>query len=244
MPLKNWLFFWKKGTEPSEPVDEIAIAKAQFIKDSRKKLQRLDELTTTAEMEIELLSEELDKIVDDEKEVKERVKNLNKPGTHLERGLLMKAKRLKTHGDNLKQRIDIYHQNIELYLNMMSRISDIHAMQMGGIDETKIASVWLEFKEELETYRDRLVTANATNDDCQFTIEALETQMDSLRKEIFPEQPLPESKTKRVPPEEILEKARKLAQADEKPEQVDRAFPESVFAESEDLAPERELEYE
>lgn len=132
------------------------------LKDSKKQLRHLDELVSIAEVEIISISKDLDKSLLEEDKVKEEIQAIQGKQTWQEQGLLLRLKRLKTHSNNLKQRVIIYSQNIELYLNLISRIQDKQAMKMGGLDETKIENVWLEYKEELEAYRNKLITGTSS----------------------------------------------------------------------------------
>lgn len=179
------------------------------IKDSKRQLQHLDELISIAEMEIISLSKNLDSIIIEEKKVEVEIKNINNPNSWAEQSLLLKLKRLRTHSNNLKQRITIYSQNIELYLNMICRIQDLQAMKMGNIDENKIENIWLEYKEELEQYKNRLLTGQAAEETTAVTLSHLEIDLKEIRKEIIPEPraPEPESievKTERSAIEEVI----------------------------------------
>lgn len=203
MNFLNWLLPKKKEEKVitfSDIKADLAALEVTNIKDTKKQLQHLDELISIAEMEIITLSKELDSIIREEKKVENEIKSINYPNSWSEQSLLLKLKRLRTHGENLKQRITIYSQNIELYLNMISRIQDLRAMKMGGLDESKIENIWLEYKEELEQYRNRLLTGHAASEKTTPLAE-LSDDLDKLRKELLPEpEPEPEPSIKRTIP--------------------------------------------
>jgi len=101
---------------------------ASFYRDSKRLLQRFDEFITASEVECEALSISLDNTLEMQGSLKEQLRTLDKPKSWHERHLLLKLNRLQLHGENLKQRIEIYSQNIKIYLNLISKIQDIKAM--------------------------------------------------------------------------------------------------------------------
>lgn len=161
---------------------------ATFYRDSKKLLQRFDEYITAAEAESETLSIELDDTLEQQELIKEQLKRLNKPDSWHERHLLLKLDRLTVHGNNLKKRVEIYSQNIKVYLNLISKLEEIKAMRMNGLDESKIEAIWLEFKETLDEYKKRVGTEEAGFHEEPVLTNQQEVRLAELRKEVFPEQ--------------------------------------------------------
>jgi chromosome segregation ATPase len=132
MVLKKYFSkFWKsKNSDPEltpEYIESLPAADdITFHRDSKRLLQRFDEHMTAAETEVEVLSIELDTCLDQQSSLELQLKHLNKPNSWHERHLLLKLDRLHLHCNNLKRRIEIYSQNISIYLNMMSKIQDIY----------------------------------------------------------------------------------------------------------------------
>jgi len=167
-----------------------------FYRDSRRLLQRFDEFITAAEAESEILSIELDNTLNQEDILRTRLQHLNKPNSWHERHILLKIDRLQLHSNNLKQRIEIYSQNIKIYLNLIAKIQDVKAMRLNGLDQEKIETIWLEFKDTLEEYKDRVTSEEMGFHSEQVTSQLQEKRIAELRKEI-----LPPEKEESVPPE-------------------------------------------
>lgn len=157
-----------------------------FNRESKKHLQRFDEYITIAETEAETLSIELDNCLEQKHSLEIQLKNLNKSGSWHERHLLLKLDRLQLHCDNLKQRIEIYSQNIIVYLNLISKLQDIKAMRMEGLDAAKMENIWLDFKETLDKYKDKIMTEESSTDSESVTTKNLEDRLEKLRDSILP----------------------------------------------------------
>lgn len=157
-----------------------------FHRDSKRLLQRFDEYITAAEAESEILSIELDNALNQEDILRTQLHHLNKPGSWHERHIFLKIDRLQLHSNNLKQRIEIFSQNIKIYLNLIAKIQDVKAMRLNGLDQEKIETIWLEFKDTLEEYKDRIQHEQAGYQNEQVTSQQQEARIEELRKEIFP----------------------------------------------------------
>jgi hypothetical protein len=182
---------------------------ASFYRDSKRLLQRFDEFITASEVECEALSIELDNTLEMQAALKEQLRTLNKPKSWHERHLLLKLNRLQLHGDNLKQRIEIYSQNIKIYLNLISKIQDIKAMRMNGLDEEKIETIWIEFKDTVDQYRERVTAEEAGFGNESITSPVLEEQLETLRKDVMGINDKKEEKIEEEKEEEtVLEKIR------------------------------------
>lgn len=185
--LTEWL---KKTTSQSQedlpfslPIDE-----EEIFKKSKLILQQLDEYITTAELESETLSEQLDNVLSEQMRIEFKIKELNKPNSWQERSLLLKFDRLSVHGNNLKQRIELFSQNIKIYLNLMSRVEDIRVMRLNGLDTDKIQNIWLEFQTSLDSYKEKIATEAATEIG-DITSIITEERLAKLRQQIFSKQP-------------------------------------------------------
>jgi len=159
-----------------------------FYRDSKRLLQRFDEYITAAEAESEILSIELDNTLNQEDILRTRLQHLNKPNSWHERHILLKIDRLQLHGSNLKQRIEIYAQNIKIYLNLIAKIQDVKAMRLNGLDQEKIETIWLEFKDTLEEYKDRVSSEESGFHNDKVTSQQQEKRIVELRKEILPKE--------------------------------------------------------
>lgn len=209
-----------------------AVDDATFYRDSKRLLQRFDEYITSAEAESESLSIELDMCIEQQESLKSQLKILDKPKSWHERHLLLKLDRLQLHSENLIQRIEIYSQNIKIYLNLISKIQDVKAMRMNGLDEDKIETIWLEFQETLGQYRDRVIAEAAGFHSEAVTTRELETRLGKLRDEIFPE----EKETKKEKQKKVTTKPKVQAPL--------RKSIEDLLEEKEQLSPEDLLEDE
>lgn len=156
------------------------------IKDSKKLLQRLDELITSAEAEIEILVLDLHKTSQEENQLKIQIKAANEPGSWLERNFLLRLERILLQKNNSQQRLEIYNQNIRIYMNLIARIQDMVAMKMDGISENKIENTWLDFKENLEQYKERVLCGEVSDEEITpITSTNLEKRLHELRNEVF-----------------------------------------------------------
>ena len=103
------------------------------------------------------------------------------------------------------QRIEIYSQNIKIYLNLIAKIQDVKAMRMNGLDPDKIATIWVEFKETLEEYRDRVMTEASGFQTEAVTTRQLEERLVELESSIFPNRKEEEEETEaKIKPVEQL----------------------------------------
>lgn len=192
MPLNFIRRLFKKRAPTStsdlgpEEIESLPSADdATFYRDSKKLLQRFDEYITAAEVESETLSIELDDTLEQESLLVGTLQRLSKPGSWHEQHLLLKLDRLKTHGDNLKKRIQIYSQNIRVYLNLISKIEDMKAMRMNGLDEDKIENIWLEFKETFEEYKRRISSEDVAIEDESVLTHDQERRISELRASLL-----------------------------------------------------------
>ena len=190
-------FFKKKNKQKisllSEELESLATASDEiFTNISKDLLKNFDEYITIAETESESLSIELDDNLEQQNRIKYVLKNLSKPDSWQERHYLLKLDRLKLHGNNLRARIEIYSQNIKVYLNLISKVQDIKAMRLNGLDESKIEHIWLEFKKSVEDYKSKLNTEESGYSSEILTTNALEDRLRDLKSEVFKQEEKPE----------------------------------------------------
>lgn len=178
----------------------------KFYRDSKRLLQRFDEYITAAEIESLQLCEELDDTLEQQEKVKTQLRTLHSPGSWKERALLLQLDRLTLHGDNTKQRVEIFAQNIKVYLNLISKIQDIKAMRMNGLDEEKIETIWLEFKDTVDEYHKRLSAEEAGFQSEMTTTQATESRLKELRDEVLPDEPAEVKAPATEKIDEVLEK--------------------------------------
>jgi len=178
--ITNW---FKKPEVPilfEMPVDE-----EEIYKKSKIILQQLDEYITTSEIESENYSIQLDGILAEQDTISLKLKELNKPNSWHERNLLLKLDRLMVHGNNLRQRLELFSQNIKVYLNLMSKVEDIRVMRLNGLETDRIQNIWLEFQNSLETYKEKIATEAVTETKESVTSSVTEERLLKLRHQVF-----------------------------------------------------------
>ena len=207
--MSFWKKLFRKQTEEPKLTPEYietlpSADDVTFYRDSKRLLQRFDEYITSAEAESESLSIELDSCLEQQESIKDNLKELDKPGSWHERHYLLQLDRLQLHSSNLMQRIEIYSQNIKIYLNLIAKIQDVKAMRMNGLDPDKIATIWVEFKETLEEYRDRVMTEASGFQAEAVTTRQLEERLVELESSIFPNRKEDAEEEKQEKPSEPL----------------------------------------
>jgi hypothetical protein len=176
---------WFKKAESSPHPFELPIDEEEIFKKSKIILQQLDEYITASEMESENYSIQLDTILAEEEVISIKLKELNKPGSWHERNLLLKLDRLVLHGNNLRQRVELFSQNIKVYLNLMSKVEDIRVMRLNGLETDRIQNIWLEFQHSLETYKEKIATEAVTETKEPMTLGVTEERLLKLRQQVF-----------------------------------------------------------
>ena len=213
-------FFRKKNKIKNAAVGLEALSAADedmFAHNSKDLLKKFDDYITAGEAESEHLSIELDDNLEQQDRIKYVLQNLSKPDSWQERHYLLKLDRLKLHGDNLRSRIEIYSQNIKVYLNLISKVQDIKAMRLNGLDENKIEHIWLEFKKSVDDYKSKLTTEECGYNNEILTTNTLEDRIRELKKEIFNRKEEPEIKPPDMSP--VREDIDKQLQNIQKPEE-------------------------
>lgn len=180
--ITEW--FSKKEEQPNVPF-EMPVDEEEIFKKSRLILQQLDEYITVSEEESANLCRELDSNLNERNIIQNKIKELNKPESWEERSLLLKLDRKVVHGNNLRQRIELYSQNIKVYLNLMSRVEDIRVMRLHGLETEKIQNIWLEFQTSLELYKEKIATEAVTECKEPVTSQATEDRLVTLRHQVF-----------------------------------------------------------
>lgn len=184
MVFKKIVGWFKKTENPNTPF-ELPIDEEEIFKKSKIILQQLDEYITASELESENLSIQLDTVLREQDAIRDKIKLLNKPDSWHERNLLLKLDRLVVHGNNLRQRVELFSQNIKVYLNLMSKVEDIRVMRLNGLETDKIQNIWLEFQHSLETYKERIATEAVTETKESVTASTTEERLLKLRQEVF-----------------------------------------------------------
>ena len=78
-------------------------------------------------------------------------------------------------------------------------------MRMNGLDPDKISTIWVEFRETLEQYRDRVMTEEAGFSSEAVTTRQLEDRLVELKDSIFPERlEVEEGEEKIETPKEVV----------------------------------------
>lgn len=123
-------------------------------------LRGLDELLTRNEVEAKELNEEITKIEEKATDEEERIRAGALPERQ-KRNTLMHVKRLRKQMDNYEGRLRIYERNMSLHLTLIGKIQQMEAMKLGGVDESKIDQIVMDFEEKLEKYHDVMNAAEA-----------------------------------------------------------------------------------
>jgi hypothetical protein len=143
--------------------DEIP-DEAKLIFDSAKTpadlLRGLDELLTRNEVEAKELNEEITKTEMLAQDEEDKVRTGNLPERQ-KRQALLHVKRLRKQMDNYEGRLRIYERNMNLHLNLIGKIQQMEAMKLGGVDESRIDQIVMDFEEKLEKYADIMNAAEA-----------------------------------------------------------------------------------
>jgi len=182
--FKKIASWFKRSSDLVVPF-ELPLDEEEIFKKSKIILQQLDEYITASELESENLSVQLDAILSEQDQIRTKLKELNKPNSWHERNLLLKLDRLVLHGSNLRQRIELFSQNIKVYLNLMSKVEDIRVMRLNGLDTERIQNIWLEFQHSLETYKEKIATEAVTETREGITSGATEERLLKLRQQVF-----------------------------------------------------------
>jgi hypothetical protein len=201
---------WFKKTKDSDLPFELPIDEEEIFKKSKLILQQLDEYITASELESENLSIQLDTVLLEQETIRNKIKGINKPESWHERNLLLKLDRLVVHGSNLRQRVELFSQNIKVYLNLMSKVEDIRVMRLNGLETDKIQNIWLEFQHSLETYKEKIATEAVTETKESVTANTTEERLLKLRQQVFglPEASDPECASEALPTEPTLSQDR------------------------------------
>ncbi len=158
-----------------------ALAEASSTNDL---LNQLDTLVTRNEMKCAELTAEIEKLEALEKALADRVRagklaGLNKSTT------LHKIQRHRKQKENYHFRLKIYHKNINMQLNLIGKIQEMEAMEMAGLEETKIDEILLKAEEKTEAY-ERLTTAGKVLDEMRGRVSATEErELAELEAEIM-----------------------------------------------------------
>jgi len=89
---------------------------------------------------------------------------------------------------NLQQRFEIHSQNIRIYLNLMSKIEDVKAMRMNGLDEDRIETIWVEFKETMQQYKQKIIAEETGYENERVTTQQQEERLTKIRNTLLPKQ--------------------------------------------------------
>lgn len=162
-----------------------AIAEAKTADDL---LQQLDILATRNEMKCNELAREIDKIETQENEVSEQIRggNLNGLGKST---ALQKIQRLRKQKENYHFRWKIHNKNINMLMNLHGKVQEMEAMEMAGIEESKIDEIILKSEERSEAY-EKLLAAGQVLDESRSRLSAIEERdLAELEAEIMSKAP-------------------------------------------------------
>lgn len=156
----------------------------ESARSTQELLRGLDHLLTTNEVQFKELDDEINKLERLEQIEVGRIKTGELTGRQ-KRNALLYIKRLRKQMDAYEQRLRIYDRNMNLHLNLISKIQDIEAMKLRGVDETRIDAILMEFEENLEKYNETMNAASVLSEtqvtrpsaDEERELRALETEL-------------------------------------------------------------------
>lgn len=191
-------------------------------------LGQLDTLVTRNEMKCAELTNEIEKLELIEKDIADKVRAGSLAGLNKSTAL-HRIQRIRKQKENYHFRLKIYHKNINMQMNLIGKIQEMEAMEMAGLEESKIDEILLKAEERTEQY-ERLTTAGKVLDEMRGRVSvAEERELAELEAEILAAAPTPVV-------ESVPETARHKAVEREEAE-PEATEPETVEAEA--AAPER-----
>ncbi len=161
-------------------------------------LGELDTLVTRNEMKCAELTTEIEKLELIEKDIADKVRAGTLAGLNKSTAL-HRIQRIRKQKENYHFRLKIYHKNINMQMNLIGKIQEMEAMEMAGLEESKIDEILLKAEERTEQY-ERLTTAGKVLDEMRGRVSvAEERELAELEAEILAaapvqiEEPIPET---------------------------------------------------
>ncbi len=166
-----------------DDIPEEAKSAFENAETTKDLLKSLDLVLTKNEIEFNDLKKEIDRVDSILRDEEAKIKESSIDGRQ-KRYTLQYIKRLRSHLDNLDNRMTIYDKNINLHINLIGRIQDIEAMSLRGVDENQIDKIILDFETHLSRYQD-VVRAGETGFESTTNIARREDMdLAELEKEI------------------------------------------------------------
>jgi hypothetical protein len=120
--------------------------------------------------------------------------------------VLRRIERLEKQRANLEKQVSIYNENVNLHLNLISKIQEMEAMRSRGVSEDEIDSLVDDVQEHVEQYKRVSIAAESSTNTISAVDDSAERRrLEEIRKRIIgakerPKietvaEPLPEKKT-------------------------------------------------
>ncbi len=147
-------------------------------------LQKLDQLLAHNKIQLQKLQEEILVLENQEQREVEKIKE-GHLSTREESFSLQDVKRLRKQIQNLEQRASIHDKNIDHNLNMISRVQDIEAMQMQGVEESEVDEVAYLFEKEMDDFQKKISAFKLV--EVKESVLSLEdkSELENLKEEII-----------------------------------------------------------
>jgi hypothetical protein len=122
--------------------------------------------------------------------------------------ILRRIERLEKQRANLEKQVSIYNENVNLHLNLISKIQEMEAMRSRGVSEDEIDNLVDDVQEHVEQYKRVSIAAEgSTNTSSAVDDSAERRRLEEIRKRIVgvKEQPKIETAAAPVPEKKTLE---------------------------------------
>jgi hypothetical protein len=122
--------------------------------------------------------------------------------------ILRRVERLEKQRANLEKQVSIYNENVNLHLNLISKIQEMEAMRSRGVSEDEIDSLVDDVQEHVEQYKRVSIAAESSANTVSAVDDSAERRrLDEIRKRIVgaKEPPKIETVAAPLPPKKTLE---------------------------------------
>jgi hypothetical protein len=181
------LFERLKGMFQSEQLPEEDRQAFVAAQDMPSLISQIQESITRNEVARKLTMTELSRLEQTEQATIQALKSNQISGRGVKLAL-QDVKRYRERIETLMRRAEILNGNLNLNNNLLNKIDEMQTMQMQGVHPEQIDRVMIEFKENMERYRETVVGADAVFEgDDALVSENERQQMEALEKEILGE---------------------------------------------------------
>jgi len=122
--------------------------------------------------------------------------------------VLRRIERLEKQRANLEKQVSIYNENVNLHLNLISKIQEMEAMRSRGVSEDEIDSLVDDVQDHVEQYKRVSIAAESSTNTASAVDDSAERRrLEEIRKRIVgvKEQPKIETAAAPLPEKKTLE---------------------------------------